>query len=84
MPVIKSAIKRVRTNAKANKRNVAQRSAAKSTIKKFLNAEKNGSKNVKGAFNNAISAVDRAQSKGLIKKNKASRQKSHLTKMFNK
>lgn len=84
MPVIKSAIKRVRTNAKANKRNVAQRSVTKSTIKKFLKAEKAGSKNVGNAYKDAISAIDRAKSKGLIKANKAKRQKSHLAHKFNK
>lgn len=84
MPVIKSAKKRMKTNAKANLRNVAEMSATKSTVKAFLAAKKNGSKNVKGAFNDALSAIDRAKSKGLIKANTASRKKSHLTKLFNK
>ncbi|XIF19673.1 MAG: 30S ribosomal protein S20 [Acetilactobacillus jinshanensis] len=84
MPVIKSAMKRVKTNAKANKRNVAQRSLAKTAIKKFLQAKKNGSKNLGATYKDAISAIDRAKSKGLIKANKAKRQKSHLTKKFNK
>lgn len=84
MPVIKSAMKRVKTSAKANLRNTAQRSAAKTAIKKFLKAHKAGAKNVNDTFKNAISAIDRAKSKGLIKTNKAKRQKSHLAKMFNK
>ena len=84
MPVIKSAIKRVKTNRKANRRNVAQRSAAKSAIKKFLMAKKSGSKDLKNSYRSAISAIDHAKSKGLIKANKAKRNKSHLAKMLNK
>ncbi|QBP17928.1 30S ribosomal protein S20 [Acetilactobacillus jinshanensis] len=84
MPVIKSAIKRVRTNANAKQRNVAQRSKAKSAIKKFLTAKKAGSKDLGASYKSAISAIDRAKSKGLIKANKAKRQKSHLAKQFNK
>ena len=84
MPVIKSAMKRVKTNAKANRRNVAQRSATKSTIKKFLKAKQSGSKGLKNSFRVAIGAIDRAKSKGLIKANKAKRNKSHLAKMLNK
>ncbi|UQS82744.1 30S ribosomal protein S20 [Bombilactobacillus folatiphilus] len=78
MPQIKSAIKRVRTSAKANERNSAQRSEMRSTIKKFENAVANNSDNTQELYRQATRAVDMAKSKGLIKQNKAARDKSRL------
>ncbi|MCK8607326.1 MULTISPECIES: 30S ribosomal protein S20 [Apilactobacillus] len=78
MPVIKSAIERVKTNEKANKRNASQLSVMRTAVKKFESANAKGAENVEELFNNAISALDRAKSKGLIKANKAARDKSRL------
>ncbi|WP_056965983.1 30S ribosomal protein S20 [Apilactobacillus ozensis] len=78
MPVIKSAIERVKTNEKANKRNASQLSVMRTAVKKFESANVKGAENVEELFNNAISALDRAKSKGLIKANKAARDKSRL------
>ncbi|GLB46987.1 30S ribosomal protein S20 [Philodulcilactobacillus myokoensis] len=80
MPVIKSAIKRAKTNVKANKRNTAQVSKMRDAIKKFMKS----SKNDENVYRDAISAVDHAKSKGLIKANKADREKSHMSAKFNK
>lgn len=78
MPQIKSAIKRVRTSAKANERNTAQRSAMRSTIKKFETAAANGAEDTQELYRQAARAIDMAKSKGLIKQNKAARDKSRL------
>ncbi|UQS86471.1 30S ribosomal protein S20 [Nicoliella spurrieriana] len=84
MPVIKSAIKRVKTNEKAEKENIVQKSAMRNAIKKFEKAQATGSDNLEETFKAAISKIDHVKSKGLIKANKASRDKSRLTRLFNK
>ncbi|TDG75152.1 hypothetical protein C5L31_001029 [Secundilactobacillus malefermentans] len=78
MPIIKSAIERARTNVKANKRNAPQLSVMRTTVKQFEKAVTAGSDNVTELYRAASSAVDHAASKGLIKKNKASRDKSRM------
>ncbi len=85
MPVIKSAIERVKTNRKAEARNAAQLSKYRTAVKKFEKANLDGSKDAKDLYIQAISAIDHAKSKGLIKANKAARDKSRLTlKLANK
>ncbi|RRG05922.1 MAG: 30S ribosomal protein S20 [Lactobacillus sp.] len=79
MPIIKSAIERVKTNEKAQKRNAAQLSTYRTAVKRFEKAQLSGSDDVKDLYINAISAIDHAKSKGLIKANKAARDKSRLT-----
>ena len=69
---------RVKTNEKANVRNTAQLSEMRSAVKKFENAKTAGADNVEELFNQAVSAVDKAHSKGLIKANKAARDKSRM------
>ncbi|MFD1671190.1 30S ribosomal protein S20 [Agrilactobacillus yilanensis] len=81
MPQIKSAIKRVETNRKANLRNTAQTSAMRTSIKKFEVAADKGSDDKQALYTDAISAVDKAASKGLIHANKAANTKSRLTKL---
>ncbi|AYF92465.1 30S ribosomal protein S20 [Apilactobacillus bombintestini] len=83
MPVIKSAIERVKTNEKANKRNASQLNQMRTAVKKFEKADANAD-NREELFNNAVSALDHAASKGLIKANKAARNKSRLANMLNK
>ena len=46
MPIIKSAIERVKTNNKANVRNTAQMSAMRTAVKKFEAAKTAGADNV--------------------------------------
>ncbi|UDM32514.1 30S ribosomal protein S20 [Lentilactobacillus laojiaonis] len=79
MPIIKSAIERVKTNEKANRRNSEQRSTMRTAVKKFEKAQAAGATDAAQLYTNAISAIDHAKSKGLIKANKASREKSRLT-----
>ncbi|MDN2452455.1 30S ribosomal protein S20 [Lactobacillus sp. UCMA15818] len=79
MPIIKSAIKRVVTNEKAGARNSSQLSSMRTAVKKFESAKTAGSENVEDLYKAAVKAVDQAKSKGLIKANKAARDKSRLT-----
>ncbi|NVY95717.1 30S ribosomal protein S20 [Lactobacillus sp. DCY120] len=84
MPQIKSAIKRVKTSAQINERNTAQRSAMRSSMKKFEQAAANNDSNTQDLYRQATRAIDMAKSKGLIKKNKAARDKSRLAHKINK
>ena len=69
---IKSAIKRAELNVKQNEKNSAQKSALRTAIKAF-NANP-----TEEAYRAASASIDKAASKGLIHKNKASRDKSRL------
>lgn len=67
MANIKSAIKRAELNVKQNEKNSAQKSALRTTIKAFK------ANPTEEAFRAASASIDKAASKGLIHKNKASR-----------
>ncbi|CAK8053674.1 30S ribosomal protein S20 [Eupransor demetentiae] len=84
MPIIESSIQRARLSLKQHDRNEPLRSAYRSTVKRFEKAAANGSADLADLYKEASSAIDHAYSKGLIKKNKASRQKSRLAKYLNK
>ena len=84
MPIIKSAIERVKTNKKANVRNTSQMSAMRTAVKKFENAKTTGADNVDDLYLAAVSAVDKAATKGLIKRNKAARDKSRMAARYAK
>lgn len=81
MPQIKSAIKRVKQQEKASLRNTSQRSAMRSAIKNFETSAASNADNKNDLFRTAVRAIDMAKSKGLIKPNKAARDKSRLAKM---
>lgn len=83
MPQIKSAIKRVKTNDAAKKRNASQASKMKTAVKKFNEAVANDVKDVDAKAVEAFRSLDKAASKGLISKNKANRDKSRLAKKAN-
>ena len=80
MPQIKSAIKRVTTSDKANKRNASDLSKLRTQVRKFKEAVAANADNVNDLHIEAARALDKAASKGLISKNKANRDKSRLTK----
>lgn len=80
MPQIKSAIKRVITSDKANKRNASDLSKLRTQVRKFKEAVAANADNVNDSHIEAARALDKAASKGLISKNKANRDKSRLTK----
>ncbi|MDN6491151.1 MAG: 30S ribosomal protein S20 [Leuconostoc sp.] len=80
MPVIESAIQRVRLTKNQHDRNEPQLRAYRTAVKKFEKAAAAGTDNLAELYKAASSAIDHAYSKGLIKKNKASREKSRLAK----
>lgn len=80
MPNIKSAIKRVKVNAKANAANVQAKSAMRTAVKKAEQALTAGAENAQELVVAASKAVDTAAGKGLIHKNAAARTKSRLAK----
>lgn len=84
MPNIDSAIKRVRTNQKANELNSAKKSSMRTAIKKYETAVAEGADNVQALYQDAAKAIDSAVSKGLIHANKAARDKSRLARKMNK
>lgn len=83
MPNIKSAKKRVLVTKKSTVLNNDVKASMKTSIKKF---EKSLNESVEVANDKlkvAIKNIDKAASKGVIKKNTASRYKSNLTKKLN-
>lgn len=84
MPNIKSVKKRVKTSEKKNVQNVAQRSALRTSIKKAKAAIDTNAADKAEAVKTASINIDKAASKGLIKKQTAARKKSRLAKAANK
>ena len=77
MPNIKSAKKRMKTDALKkvhNKKNISTMRTAIKKTKKDLSVAN---------VNDAVKKIDKALAKGLIKKNKAARDKSKLMKSVN-
>ncbi|RHP33195.1 30S ribosomal protein S20 [Lachnotalea sp. AF33-28] len=84
MANIKSAKKRILVNDTKAARNKAIRSSVKTAIKKVDAAVAAGDKTLAQAnLKNAITAMDKAASKGVYHKNTTSRKISRLTKAVN-
>ncbi len=84
MANIKSAKKRIKTNEKARMRNRSLRSSLKTAIKNLDNAVVAGNKDEAVVLlNEANKRIDSSVTKGIIHKNKASRDKSRLAKKVN-
>ena len=84
MQNIKSAKKRVLTNARKEKENVLVESRMKNSIKKLEKTVKSGNKEEsKKELDVTLKNIDKALNAGLIKGNNASRKKSRLTKSVN-
>ncbi len=84
MPNIKSAMKRVKVNAKKNLRNRMVKSSMKTTIKKFDAAVASDPKQATALLGASFSALDKAAVKGVIHKNAANRKKARLAKRLAK
>lgn len=85
MPNIKSAKKRVELSRKQNEKNKAEKSALKTSLKKFEAALASGDKTqADGAYKAAVVTVDKAVRKGILHKNTAARKKSSMTLKLNK
>jgi len=79
-----SAMKRARQAVKLNLRNKAVRSAIKTIVKKVESALSSGNREDAGkALIEAVKALSKAASKGVIHKNTASRNISRLTRKVN-
>ena len=84
MPNIKSAKKRVVLSKVANERNKMDKSALKTTLKKFDAAVAEGNREQADvAYKAAVVAVDKAVNKGILHKNNAARKKSSMTVKMN-
>ena len=80
----KSAVKRVRQNAKRNEINRSNRSKLRTSVKKLRTTVAAGDKD--GSLEllyPTVSLIDKAVNKGIIHKNTAARYKSRLTKHVN-
>ena len=85
MPNIKSAKKRVKVTKTKNLRNRMVKSQVKTAFKKFDLALEAGDKAAaQTAYSQAVSAVDKAASKGVIHKNTAGRHKSRMAVRLNR
>jgi len=78
---IKSAIKRNKQNEKRRERNRVFRGKARTSVKKARQAiEANNKEEARAKVLEAVKALDKAASKGVIHKNNAARRKSRLMK----
>jgi small subunit ribosomal protein S20 len=84
MPIIKSAIKRVRQAAKRRSRNLQVKRAIHQDIRVFNDAvATKDAKLTVETLREAISEIDRAVKKGTIHRNTAARRKSQLQRLAN-
>ncbi len=84
MATHKSALKRQRQNEKKRARNVHIRSTLKTVIKRVrLAVEAKDVEKARTALAEAIPAINKAKSKGVIHGNTASRKVSRLTRLVN-
>ncbi len=85
MANIKSAKKRIKVISKKTLRNKMIKSATKTAMKKVTVAvAANDKAAAQAALTGAISALDRAYTKGTLTKNSCARKKSSLTRLVNK
>jgi len=81
MANIKSKIKRIGTNRKAEERNKAVRTELKSAVRATREAANSGDKKAaEAALKNANRKLDKAVSKGVVHKNQAANRKSAIAK----
>jgi len=80
----KSALKRIRQNAKNHERNVHIRSLIKSRVKKLREAiQAKDTEKAQSALSEAVREINQARSKGVLQANTASRKISRLAHELN-
>ena len=85
MANIKSQVKRIRTNEKAEARNKSERSAIKTAVRRFRDAVTSGDKKaIADELRLASKKLDTAVSKGVLHANAAANKKSAMAKAANK
>lgn len=83
MPIIKSAIKRVRLEARRQKRNTITKNRFKELVKEFVKLINDGKTDeATKLFPQVQKALDMAAKKNLLHKNNVARKKSSLAKML--
>jgi len=83
VPIIKSAKKALRQNIRRRKKNVKKKAELKTVIKQYKKLIAAGEKNKAAEFLSQVyKKLDKAAKAKLIKKNKASRLKSRLSKLL--
>ena len=83
MAIIKSQIKRIKTNEKSHKKNVFLKSTLKTKIKKIKIAIKNKNKDIIGKlFKDFVSFIDKITILNVIHKNKCNRYKSKISNLI--
>ena len=83
MPIIKSAIKRVRQQEKRRQRNLITKDRYKALVKEFTTLIENGKKaEAAKMYPTVQKAIDMAAKKNLLHDNTAGRKKSQLAKMI--
>ncbi|GAB4219077.1 MAG: hypothetical protein Fur009_3400 [Candidatus Microgenomates bacterium] len=80
MPIIKSAIKKVRKDKKRTKENATYEAAYQRIFDQIKKAFKAGNKNITELIKKYYSVVDKAVKKKVIHKNKGNRLKSKIKK----
>ena len=84
MPILHAAYKSIKVTKRRTTRNQSIRSQLKTETTKFIDLLSSKKPDeAKKQFNALMSLLDRACSKGIIKKNTASRKKSRLMKKLN-
>lgn len=85
MPNIKSAKKRVQLSSVAAEKNKQEKTALKTTVKKFEAAVAGADKEqAQSAYAAAVKTIDKAVTKGILHKNTAARKKSSIALKMNK
>ena len=79
----KSAKKRIKIGERNRQRNIMIKSRVRTAMKKALRGLEDGSDQLEALAKQAISQLDKAQSKGILPKNTVARYKSRLLKKVN-
>lgn len=79
----KSAKKRIKVAERNRQRNIMIKSRVRTAMKKVLRGLEDGSDQLEALTKQAISQLDKAQSKGVLHKNTVARYKSRLLKRVN-
>ncbi len=84
MANLKSSKKRIKTNIKRQQRNMSAKTSIKTIVKNVEQAIAEGDLgSAKARYSEAVSALNSAVAKNIMKKNTASRKKSQLAKRIN-
>ncbi len=84
MPIIKSAIKRMKQSEVRRQRNRKVKSQLKSAVKRFLlSLEGNETQEAHRCYASATRVIDKAAAKGVLHKKTAARKKSRLARRLN-